>query len=414
MDLQQLLHDLFNEVNLEKRRYIPDKLAKLGDWQSTKPLGEIITSQDQPLIMRNEAVESLGKQGDPAAIPYLINVLDDADEDIRRTAVWSLGQIGTAEAVDPVFSMTSDPSVEVRRWVAKSAGRIRADAVLDKLEHYLQSIDLTEDRVVADILRAVTSQIQRLKNSQQSFWTRQCYEILNSTTALYVKQAAILLLNQIYAQGVTPESDQLRSVFETLPENDPLVRPHIFTGLAYAGDVEFLRLYLDQPIAITSLGIAGADQLLYEQLQTQNNELLSACLEGFSYLETYPDLSPYYDHENSNVRAQALQLHALHHLPIQRLHTAFTAGDSKYKILELYRFYGSQAISVLKETALHDEKVARQYAVYSLISDECISTADTSQVAAILQEVAHHDMIWHIRRDARIGLERLGISLISR
>ena len=408
MELQTLLDQLFNEPDIDKRRYIPDKLAKLGDWGSTHALGQLITDNQQPDIIRNEGVESLGKQGDPDAVPYLVEVLSDEDDDIRRTAVWSLGQIGTPTALEPIFSMIQDPSVEVRRWVAKSAGRIRDNRVIAKLKDYILYLNHDEERVLADIIRAVTSQITRVEPEEYEFWIRQCYLILQNNYPNYVKQAAILLLNEFYKREIPVDIEALDSLFSEIREDDPLVRPNIIIAMGYAKNIEFLK-NLNHKNAIIARGIAGDINFVDTILdKSEVTEEIIAALEAYTYLSVMPNLEKWYNHENLSVQTQALQLHALHHLPIKRLLNAYEDNRGKFKVIELLRYYSDEALIILEKIALDDEKVARQNSVYSLISDEMIKNVeDKNKLLSILEHVTKQERIWHIRRDARIGIERI-------
>jgi len=66
-----------------------------------------------------------------SAVPVLINLLDDKDEDIRKTAARALGSIG-AEAQDAIPSLIthlSDPSQDVRVSSAEALGNIPPKSV---------------------------------------------------------------------------------------------------------------------------------------------------------------------------------------------------------------------------------------------------------------------------------------------
>ena len=60
-DFHELLYNLKNEKNLDVKKYLPDKFAKLGDWRSTPYLGELLINKEETDIIRIECAESLGK-----------------------------------------------------------------------------------------------------------------------------------------------------------------------------------------------------------------------------------------------------------------------------------------------------------------------------------------------------------------
>lgn len=408
MKLETLLGSLYNEPDLDKRRYIPDKLAKLGDWQSTQPLGELILDYSQPLIMRNEAVESLGKQGDPRAVAYLSQVLDDDDADLRRTAVWSLGQIGTPETLDLIFSMKSDDSPAVRRWVAKSAGRVRNSEVINQLLDYAEEIEFVEEQaVLADILRALTDQINYATQLELDKIEDLAYHILDIEVHNYVKQAAMLLLLVIYPLDRVPRLDILLPILESLPLNDPLLRPVLIKGLGYADDTSILTTLKD-PMALTALGIAGKLEVLKQKLDaqdTENTELI-AILEGFAYQKYIPsNIKTYLNSDDLTVKLLALKLLALNKQGREQVDRQFKLGAGKNAILEMYQYYGPVALERYTKTAFDQDKVIRQTTVSVLISDQLLQNpVSQPQIRSILTRVNQSDPIWHIRRDARLGL----------
>lgn len=412
MNIDKLLDRLYNEPDLDKRRYIPDKLAKLGDWQSTKPLGELIIDQNQPTIMRNEAVESLGKQGDPDAVQYLKQVLDDPDDEIRRTAVWSLGQVGTPNTLEIIFNMKNDPNDQVRRWVAKSAGRVRNDAVILYLQDYVKEIDFVEDhQILADIIRAVSSQINRAELTQLNFWTELCYEILtDQNIQRYVKQAAILLLLSGFERGIEPKIDLILKMLHQIPKSDPLLRPGLILALGHGKEIEVLK-NLEDHKALEAIGIAGDFHYLQKLLKEPviEDKKVVAILTGFEYGGFIPDnLEKFISSDNLTIQLKGLKLHAMSNRSITPLLAQYEAQKGKYTLIDLFKYYGKQALEIYETSAFSEDKVERQNTVYALNSPEMLENPQNhDRIKQILEKVDKNDRIWHIRRDARIGIEKI-------
>lgn len=80
------------------------------------------------LLVREAAIQSLGKIGDSRAVPYLIPELKDRNFAIRFSAIKALGNIGSAEAevfLRQVADTDNDPYVQQA-----------AEAALDKIRAY--------------------------------------------------------------------------------------------------------------------------------------------------------------------------------------------------------------------------------------------------------------------------------------
>ena len=86
----------------------------------------------------------------------------------------------------------------------------------------------------------------------------------------------------------------------------------------------------------------------------------------------------------------------------------YDQGKLSYSMLDSLKHYGALALPIYENSALDQDKVTRQTTVQGLISPQMQGQTEIlDDVAAILQKVAKRDTIWHIRRDARIGLEQM-------
>ncbi|MGC8880568.1 MAG: HEAT repeat domain-containing protein, partial [Anaerolineae bacterium] len=77
--------------------------------------------------VRQAAARALGKIGDAAAVPALIEALRDEDEDVRQAAAEALGKIGDAAAVPALIEALRDEDMWVRRAAAEALGKIVQD-----------------------------------------------------------------------------------------------------------------------------------------------------------------------------------------------------------------------------------------------------------------------------------------------
>ncbi len=64
--------------------------------------------------VRWNAVQALAESGDPAVVPHLVPLLNDADIWVRMAAAGALGDLGAIEGVGPLIETLEDPETAVR------------------------------------------------------------------------------------------------------------------------------------------------------------------------------------------------------------------------------------------------------------------------------------------------------------
>ena len=104
---------------------------------------------------RLRAVVALGKSGDPRAVRPLVDLLGDADEEIRLSATTALGGLKSGRPVDELIGRLRDRSEEmvVREQAAVTLTAIRSTGALRGLREF--ALDENEDPV----LRSYTSNL---------------------------------------------------------------------------------------------------------------------------------------------------------------------------------------------------------------------------------------------------------------
>src|SRR2546423_2996496 len=71
--------------------------------------------KDESAGVRGAAAHSLGRLGDPRAVPPLIAVLADSDGEVRAAAIEALADLGDARAIGPIAGLLKDPIADVKR-----------------------------------------------------------------------------------------------------------------------------------------------------------------------------------------------------------------------------------------------------------------------------------------------------------
>ena len=71
--------------------------------------------KDENAGVRGAAARSLGRLGDPRAVPPLIDVLADSGPEVRSAAVEALADLGDPRAIGPIAGLLKDPVADVKR-----------------------------------------------------------------------------------------------------------------------------------------------------------------------------------------------------------------------------------------------------------------------------------------------------------
>ena len=100
------------------------------------------------------AAKSLGKLGDPEAVPHLIELLQHEDKWNRLGAVEGLAGIGDERGVEPLADLLkSDPERKVRKEAAKALSRIGGEDAQKALEMMKDEEDEVVRKAVLDALK---------------------------------------------------------------------------------------------------------------------------------------------------------------------------------------------------------------------------------------------------------------------
>lgn len=139
-DVEGLIDALqYGEESTEYKDYKvrSDAAEALGNFEDEKVIKALIRAFKDVEDVRFHVARNLGRF-DGSAVPFLIETLQDSDEDMRRDAAWMLGNIGDERAIPPLTEALKDPDEEVRFHVARNLGKFKERAVpflLDALKN---------------------------------------------------------------------------------------------------------------------------------------------------------------------------------------------------------------------------------------------------------------------------------------
>jgi HEAT repeat protein len=121
--LRSLFHDLHNE---QARTAAINALGKLKDPAAVPDLLEIINDEGDAWAVRKASVEALGEIRDTRAVDSLVNTLGDQYATVREASALALGKIGSNQATLPLLATLDTSSLWALRVAAANAlGAIR-------------------------------------------------------------------------------------------------------------------------------------------------------------------------------------------------------------------------------------------------------------------------------------------------
>ena len=141
-------------------------------FQANYPLLERAIRNDSDADLRNGAMEVLVRFG-VEAVPALIEILHDENEEVRNFSAVMLGTIGSRQAVYPLIAALRDPDVNVSHAAAEALGKIGDDAALLPLIQLLQEDfwlqypavvamgEMADDRAVPHLISLLDNELLR-------------------------------------------------------------------------------------------------------------------------------------------------------------------------------------------------------------------------------------------------------------
>ena len=99
----------------------------LGEICNTSCVGPLIKALDDTPRVREVAVRSLGKIGDPKAVSILIDLINDENWEIRSAAAKSLGEIGDPQATAPLIEALVHESESGQWYIIQALTKITGE-----------------------------------------------------------------------------------------------------------------------------------------------------------------------------------------------------------------------------------------------------------------------------------------------
>lgn len=400
---QQLLESLYNDP-LEISRYIPDSFAKYGMLEAIPHLGTCLKDTRNPIILRIECAESLGKLGSEDGLEFLSSMLEDPNEELRRTIAWSIGKIGGKYALPYLQYMVRDRSELVIRWAAKGLQGYSQSQMNDTLTYLFSTFHLYhDDNIRVEILRLAKL---NLKYSEVIFWINLAFK-LRQNDNLNVSMASLELLAT--KEGISfleNRIDDLKTEFELLSVNSPL-NPHYAHLLYKLNCSDFLKSILswqemDKAKSILLELHNEVDFLLSQLGGGENRDLIVLQALGKNKTLTFNliNIEKYLTHNNFDIQLAALRLHVLMGGSFRLIELYYKKKKALGTILSLMGGY-KEALPILMKEAQYGDKTSRQSAIETLL----LHFKDDSSAFEILKKIALYDRVWHIRRTIRNSLQ---------
>jgi HEAT repeat protein len=137
-DVEELINAL-NFPNDDNVRF--EAASALGDIGDSRCVEPLMGSLNDTHHKKEVAIRSLGKIGDPQALPTLIDALQDENWEIRSMAARSLGQIGDSSATEALINAMQNDTEAVRWYIIQALTNITGQSFehnINEWEEWLQ------------------------------------------------------------------------------------------------------------------------------------------------------------------------------------------------------------------------------------------------------------------------------------
>jgi len=231
-------------------------LGSTGDKRAVPHLLAVL-EQTQDQKQRGAAVVALGMIGDSAAAPALLGIVEtERDEGMRIRAVAALASIESGSPVRALIELLDDPSPQIQLYAIRGLRRSGAEEAGPPLAAYAEKINV------------------RLGQDVKSGWKRPAYGVLQDLSLVEASLRAIADLDpesgtramlKTAALGRPPSGrpDSLK-----VAEGVYRARRRALYGLGYTGSADALALLLGEwglgdtdprlrAVAVRSLGVLG-------------------------------------------------------------------------------------------------------------------------------------------------------------
>ncbi|MHA1792021.1 MAG: HEAT repeat domain-containing protein [Promethearchaeota archaeon] len=299
------------KLRSKKREHVLSALNELQEIQDKKTakilepfLEEIRESSDWEI--KNKAIVILGTLGSKHSVNVLSQYLQDDNVMVRESAAYALGQIGDKRSVPGLISALSDSEYTVRENAANALSRIGDPRAIDSLIECSNSEVMEERLSVIPALSAFANKDERVLDS--------LIKALSDEVS-QVRFPAIIAFNKIKSpKAIEPLIDNLES-------DDPLLQKVASDALVY------------------NLGWGSVKEGKLTKFGEKRRELLKAQLEGAhgekgkSMKESFQDSNDVitgFD-DLSSLIADVLDLSAK---KVNKINDLFSKLEKKYKIVE--------------------------------------------------------------------------------
>lgn len=201
-----------------------------------------------PAVRRHAAI-SLGRSGERAAVPVLVEALKDPDNGVRREAAKALGRIKDARAVAPLVEALRDGDGNVRLYAAYALGEIKDPKAVKALLRALGDPEwcvrdqaawalreINDPKIAAPLAAALRERnadvahvVWLLRHVGGTQTVRELSSLLRAPEAA-VRMRAVHVLSELQnAEAVSP-------LIAALEDRDPNVRQSAVEALQRIGD----------------------------------------------------------------------------------------------------------------------------------------------------------------------------------
>ncbi|MBI5228994.1 HEAT repeat domain-containing protein [Candidatus Micrarchaeota archaeon] len=194
-----------SKYSASERAESAEILGQIGGKSAVPALINVLKDEDEDFDVRWRAANALGRIGDKSAVLALINALKDEQVRIRWCVADALGLSGDKSAVPALINVLKDEGLSVRRGAAQALGKIGEDASWK-----------AEDRVPA--IEALKSALKKEEERDPQTIPPQYFDIIS-----IMREALEVLLGQRKKMGSVPSEKNARLAKLTPSKEPPTV-----------------------------------------------------------------------------------------------------------------------------------------------------------------------------------------------
>lgn len=185
------LLEKLQQGDITTRSRAASALGLIKDPQAVEPLIQAL--KDESSTVRLSAASVLGRMNDQSAIKPLLELLKDENKDVQLVAGMSLGILKAFEAIEPLTAYLEDEDWQIRYGTIIALAQMQDDRVIEPIQKGLKDKHKEVRKVASQMLQGLEIAKQHnISTSQSSFYQAQYEQDIPTLTRNLVSDNSYL------------------------------------------------------------------------------------------------------------------------------------------------------------------------------------------------------------------------------